>query len=211
MRKLAKQFSYTSNVVKGLKQGRLIGFPTANLKIVKPIKIKPGVYAATCKLGSKTYLGMAYYGPRYIFNNLQNNLEVFLFNFNQTIYQKKLTINLTHFVRPPVKLKNLSDIKKQLIKDQQSISDNQVVLVNKKDQIVGQTDLLSAHLGKGQLHQAISVLIFNSKKQLLLQKRSQYKPLWPLFWANSCCGNKRPGKSMYQFAKDRLNNKLPAT
>ena len=70
---------------------------------------------------------MAYYGPRYIFNNLQNNLEVFLFNFNQTIYQKKLTINLTHFVRPPVKLKNLSDIKKQLIKDQQSISDNQVV------------------------------------------------------------------------------------
>jgi len=80
----------------------------------------------------------------------------------------------------------------------------QVVLVNQADQVIGHTDLLSAHLGNGQLHRAISVLVFNSKKELLLQKRSKLKPLWSLYWSNTCCGNKRPGSTMHQFAKDRL-------
>lgn len=82
---------------------------------------------------------------------------------------------------------------------------DQVVLVNSKDQVIGQTDLLSAHLGNGQLHRAISILIFNSKKELLLQKRSKYKPLWPLFWANTCCANKRPDLSLIKFAENRLD------
>ena len=85
---------------------------------------------------------------------------------------------------------------------------SQVVLVNSQDKVIGHTDLLTAHQNPPQLHRAISVLIFNSKKELLLQKRSQSKPLWPLFWANSCCGNKRPGSTMLQFAQKRLKYEM---
>lgn len=78
----------------------------------------------------------------------------------------------------------------------------QIVLVNKQDQVIGQTELLDAHLGKGQLHRAISVLIFNSKQEFLLQKRSKHKPLWPLFWTNTCCSHPKL-KEDYQHAAER--------
>ena len=80
----------------------------------------------------------------------------------------------------------------------------QVVLVNPADEVIGQTKLLAAHLGKGQLHRAISVLIFNSKKELLLQQRSRHKPLWPLFWSNTCCSHPKPNEGYKKAAERRL-------
>ncbi|MFH2062015.1 MAG: isopentenyl-diphosphate Delta-isomerase [Candidatus Beckwithbacteria bacterium] len=81
---------------------------------------------------------------------------------------------------------------------------NKVILVTKDDQVIGQTDLLTAHQGNGQLHRAISVLIFNSKKELLIQQRSIKKPLWPLFWTNTCCSHPRPKENYKKAAERRL-------
>ena len=54
-------------VIKGEAVGRTIGFPTANLKLTTVPKVKPGVYAALITLNNQSFLGLAYYGPRYIF------------------------------------------------------------------------------------------------------------------------------------------------
>lgn len=43
---------------------------------------------------------------------------------------------------------------------------NNVVLVDEKDNVVGELEKLEAHI-KGQLHRAFSVFIFNDKKELL--------------------------------------------
>lgn len=39
------------------------------------------------------------------------------------------------------------------------------------------------------LHRAFSIFLFNSKKELLLQKRSHSKLTFPNVWSNSCCSH----------------------
>jgi isopentenyl-diphosphate Delta-isomerase len=84
----------------------------------------------------------------------------------------------------------------------------QVVLVTPEDEIIGQADLLSAHRGNGQLHRAVSILIFTHDHKLLLQQRSSHKPLWPLFWSNTCCTHLQPNQTNLDCAKQRLEEEM---
>ena len=204
MKKLNKPIPTTGVVISGSKIGRTINYPTANIKVKQSFTPKPGVYLSLSKVNSKSYLGLAYYGPQYINKkNITNRLEVYLFDFNKDIYSKSIKIELTHYLRPPKKVKNINGLKALIKKDFLKLQDY-LVLTNKKDQFIGVEEILKAHQNPPQLHRATSVLIFNSKKELLLQKRSNQKPLWPRYWSNTCCGNKRPELSMKQFAQQRL-------
>ena len=64
-----------------------------------------------------------------------------------------------------------------------------LVLVNSEDEVLGHQDKWDCHQGEGELHRAFSVFIFNDKNELLLQRRSEQKLLWPQVWANSCCSH----------------------
>lgn len=88
------------------------------------------------------------------------------------------------------------------------IDRTKVILVNSKDEPIGLEDKISAHLGKGKLHRAFSVFIFNSKKELLIQKRAQSKMLWPGFWANTCCSHPAHGESYIEAASRRLQEEM---
>ncbi|MDX1627906.1 MAG: isopentenyl-diphosphate Delta-isomerase [Fulvivirga sp.] len=78
-----------------------------------------------------------------------------------------------------------------------------VILVDEKDQRVGEMEKLQAHR-EGQLHRAISVLIFNKHGELLLQKRADHKYHSGGLWTNTCCSHPRPGESTQAAAKRRL-------
>lgn len=52
--------------------------------------------------------------------------------------------------------------------------DEYVVLVDEQDQAIGQLEKMEAHR-MGLLHRAFSVLIFNTKGELLLQQRAAHK------------------------------------
>jgi isopentenyl-diphosphate Delta-isomerase len=82
-----------------------------------------------------------------------------------------------------------------------------VVLVNESDQEVGKMEKMEAHQ-KGILHRAISVLIFNKKKQFLLQQRSFSKYHSPGLWTNTCCSHPRPGESVPDAAMRRLREEM---
>ena len=49
-----------------------------------------------------------------------------------------------------------------------------IICVDKNDTEVGYIEKMDAHI-KGVLHRAVSVFIFNSKNELLLQKRYKRK------------------------------------
>ncbi len=87
-----------------------------------------------------------------------------------------------------------------------------VQLVSEDDDVSGETDAVSAHLGEGLLHRAISVFLFRlneeGKPDLLLQKRSAEKIVGAQLWANSACGNVRPGESYLDCALRRLHDEL---
>jgi isopentenyl-diphosphate delta-isomerase len=79
----------------------------------------------------------------------------------------------------------------------------QVILVNKKDEPIGLMDKLAAH-EKGALHRAISVFIFNSNHELLIQRRALEKYHTPGIWSNTACSHPRNGESTLSCANRRL-------
>ncbi len=83
-----------------------------------------------------------------------------------------------------------------------------LLLVDEKDNIIGYKPKTECHLGKGVLHRAFSVFIFNSKQQLLIQKRSSKKMLWPLYWSNSCCSHPRKDESYVKAGERRAFEEL---
>lgn len=89
-----------------------------------------------------------------------------------------------------------------------SFDDEPLILVDENDQVLGYDSKVACHRGSGQLHRAFSVFIFNRRNELLLQQRSAAKPLWPLFWSNSCCSHPRRGESNNQSARRRLREEL---
>jgi len=118
---LPTHFSIKSQVINGDKIGRTIGFPTANLKLDgQEIDLKPGVYLCQLAFENQPELqkyGLTYYGPRYIFGELTNSFETYIYNFNQEIYGSELVVTVSDFMRPPLKIKSLAELKNQLEKD----------------------------------------------------------------------------------------------
>jgi isopentenyl-diphosphate delta-isomerase len=78
-----------------------------------------------------------------------------------------------------------------------------VILVDEKDNSVGAMEKMEAHK-KGMLHRAFSVLLFNSKGELLIQKRSQSKYHSAGLWTNTCCSHPQPAEKM----EDAIQRKL---
>jgi len=83
-----------------------------------------------------------------------------------------------------------------------------LVVVNKNNEEIGLEDKLKCHLGKGILHRAFTAFIFNSKNQLLIQKRSKNKLLWPLIWEASCSSHPLRTENYITAGKKRLKKEL---
>ena len=67
----------------------------------------------------------------------------------------------------------------------------EVQLVDAQDQPTGVMEKIEAHR-VGLLHRALSVIIFNSKKEILLQRRALGKYHSPGLWTNTCCSHPYP-------------------
>ena len=85
---------------------------------------------------------------------------------------------------------------------------DQVILVDENDQQIGAMDKIEAHRNPAKLHRASSVLLHNSKSEWLIQQRSSHKIVAAHQWANTCCGNLRPGENYKQCANRRLKEEL---
>jgi isopentenyl-diphosphate Delta-isomerase len=83
-----------------------------------------------------------------------------------------------------------------------------LILVDESDQEVGYLSKARCHEGRGVLHRAFSLLIFNDRGDLLLQRRSARKRLWPHYWSNSCCSHPRRAESMEAAIHRRLYEEL---
>jgi isopentenyl-diphosphate Delta-isomerase len=82
-----------------------------------------------------------------------------------------------------------------------------VVLVDKDDNSIGTMEKLEAHR-KGILHRAFSILLFNSKGELLLQKRATSKYHSGGLWTNTCCSHPLPDEPMEQAARRKLKQEM---
>ena len=84
----------------------------------------------------------------------------------------------------------------------------ELILVDELDREVGFRAKNDCHTGKGVLHRAFSIFVFNANNELLLQQRSASKMLWPSYWSNTCCSHPRRGESMQTAVSRRLFQEL---
>lgn len=85
--------------------------------------------------------------------------------------------------------------------------EEEVVLVDEQNMVLGFMGKLEAHK-KGLLHRAISIIVFNSKGEQLVQQRALTKYHWAGIWSNTCCSHPRQGETFQQAAERRLFEEL---
>lgn len=79
----------------------------------------------------------------------------------------------------------------------------EVILVDENDNAVGTMEKMEAH-HRGVLHRAFSILLFNTRGEILLQKRAGSKYHSAGLWTNTCCSHPRPGESIQMATRRRL-------
>jgi isopentenyl-diphosphate Delta-isomerase len=89
-----------------------------------------------------------------------------------------------------------------------SSDDEQLILVDSDDREIGFLAKADAHLGRGTLHRAFSLFVFNPAGELLLQQRANRKRLWPGYWSNTCCSHPRRGEKMHSAIRRRLHEEF---
>lgn len=89
-----------------------------------------------------------------------------------------------------------------------SSDDEQLILVDIHDREIGFLAKADAHRGRGTLHRAFSLFVFNPAGELLLQQRAKAKRLWPGYWSNTCCSHPRRGEKMDSAIRRRLGEEF---
>ncbi len=78
-----------------------------------------------------------------------------------------------------------------------------LVHVNENDEVLGFYPKMYVH-EEAMLHRAVSVLIFNSKGEWLLQRRAKSKYHSGGLWTNTACSHPYPNENVKQAAERRL-------
>ncbi len=113
---LGRDYSVCGRVVNGEKLGRKIGFPTANIQMLRKNTPIQGVFAVTMTgIGTQPIYGVANVGTRPTVNGRAKMLlETHLFNFNQDIYGKYVEVHFKHKIRSEMRFQSVDDLKQQI-------------------------------------------------------------------------------------------------
>lgn len=118
---LGRYYSISGKVVDGFHNGRIIGYPTANISSDCKGKLIPhtGVYAVRIHLGELILNGMMNIGHRPTFHNgKEQTLEVNIFDFNADIYSERITVEFVHYIREEREFSDVEELKAQIKKDE---------------------------------------------------------------------------------------------
>jgi len=122
---LNEAYELNAEIVKGRQLGRTIGFPTANLSILDPIKLIPGfgVYAVEVRLSdSRIFRGMLNIGLKpSVTDDAKLSLEVHLLDFDGDLYGMKIAVSLLKRIRDEHRFNSLEELKQQIMLDEESI------------------------------------------------------------------------------------------
>lgn len=117
-RALGRPYAISGRVTHGDKRGRSLGFPTANL----PLRHKPalsGIFAVRVRgVGDSPQAGVASLGVRpTIMVGARPLLEVFVFDFDQAIYGRRVSVEFLHKLRDEERYEDLDALKRQIHAD----------------------------------------------------------------------------------------------
>lgn len=115
---LGRSYSVRGEVVHGMKRGRKLGFPTANLQIPDG-KLIPanGVYAGWATVGNERFMAATNVGYSPTFGNADVTVEAYLLDFDRDIYGQRVTLTFEKYLRPEMKFDGLEALIAQMSRD----------------------------------------------------------------------------------------------
>jgi riboflavin kinase/FMN adenylyltransferase len=115
---LGRHYQIRGLVVKGRDRGaKLLGVPTANIKLQDELCPKTGIYAVTVDYNNRLYKSVANIGYSPTFDDNEFSVEVHLLDFAENIYGEKIRINFIQRIRNEKKFANISELKEQIKQD----------------------------------------------------------------------------------------------
>ena len=119
---LGYHYMLNGTVVSGKKLGGTIGFPTANIEIKEPYKLIPktGVYIIRTYINTILYTGMMNIGFNPTVLGKHQTIEAHLFDFNEDLYGKEITIEFIYFLREEHKFESVEELVVQLNIDKEN-------------------------------------------------------------------------------------------
>lgn len=120
---LGTAYVLRGKVEEGMQRGTTIGYPTANIRVNSSYKLIPknGVYAVWVYIDEKKFEGMLNIGYNPTFDDKKWSVEVHLFDFNQNVYHKEITIAFVSRTRDEQKFDDLQSLINQLKEDEKEI------------------------------------------------------------------------------------------
>ncbi len=125
-RYLGRPYGLVGRVAQGHQRGRIIGFPTANIHLLRRISPVLGVFAVTIKgIGDSLLRGVANVGLRPTVEGTGTRvlLEVHIFDFNENIYGHYLEVDFIHKLRDEKKYDSFDALKEQILLDAKQARD----------------------------------------------------------------------------------------
>ena len=115
---LGRNYQICGTVIKGKDRGgRLLGFPTANLKLIDELIPKKGVYAVTVFIDEKSYYGVTNIGFNPTFGDGLLSVETHLLDFNGDLRGKTIKVNFLHRLRDEKTFKGIDELADHIEKD----------------------------------------------------------------------------------------------
>lgn len=115
---LGHPFKMQGKVIKGAQRGRLLNFPTANLKpSFKYVIAKSGVYFTRISIDRDVHYALTDIGTNPTFGKSETKIESYIFDFSKNIYSKNISIEFLEYLRSDFKFNYAEELVEQMEKD----------------------------------------------------------------------------------------------
>lgn len=121
---------FESAHIKGKGRGKLMRFPTINLKIPANFELEDGIYAVKVNIEDKIFSGALHYGPVPTFNEEGKSLEVYLIEVTnddlisyglENLNEKIIKVEIIKYLREIIKFNSKEELIKQIKEDVKEI------------------------------------------------------------------------------------------
>lgn len=132
---LGKSYAVEGYVIRGDARGRMLGYPTANLKLVDERLLIPafGVYVVEVQVEGSRFTGLASIGVRPTFENAGMPIvEVWISDFDRDIYGKRIRVGFVHRLREERKFDSADQLIAQMDQDKRMMNEFLVKTINKQ-------------------------------------------------------------------------------
>lgn len=115
---LGRNYQIRGKVIRGRNRGGpLLGYPTANLKVVDELIPKEGVYVVTVELNGKIYRGLTNIGYNPTFKDKALSVETHILDLSADIVGEKIKINFLSRLRDQIPFPSARELSEQISRD----------------------------------------------------------------------------------------------